>query len=1278
MESYKIQITWIASEAARNSLLCSVNSELDLNYNLNTNIFFFASNRLPYSNFELQESFSKSNIIIISHIILDEEVKVVLENLKYLKKNCTIVVVSSSSELMRLTRLGTFEMSAYVKDKNEEFDSPKVEPKIKTILKALTGNLDITPYLKDIMVLAPKLLKLLPIKKATDIRRYIECYLYMIEQSKDNICSMILMLTDIYSDNYKGLFKNKYSKPILYPQDGIYHPASEIIFTNQSDYLNFTKTKFDKYVGLILLRGSVISSDTIVIDSLIDGFESRGIGVIPAFSSSFDYRIAIEKYILFDDNIKVDALISLTGFPLVGGHVQSDIESSSKSLSIYNLPYFSPLSLLFQTINEWQNSDYGLSPVQTALHVSLPELDGAIEPIVLGGISDFKSSATISKRLDLFVERVIKRIDLKYKINFDKKIAITIFSFPPNKGTVGTAAYLDVFDSLINTLLKLKEEGYDVDLPLSKDQIINDLISGSDKLASVETAELNVADSMSVNQYVEFAGKQIIDRVSALWGNPPGNLNTNGIRINIFGKYYGKIFVGVQPSFGYEGDPMRLLFAKGASPHHGFLAYYLWIENVYKADAHIHFGTHGALEFMPGKQVGLSENCFPDIMINTLPNFYLYALNNPSEATIAKRRSLASIVSYNTPPLEFAGLYRELNSLKEIISNYREFEFDVKKSKQIFELIIIKSEDLNLTSDIGFIDIDADSTEIDLYVSKLYSTLAEIETRLIPAGLHTIGKSKTINEVIDLLMAISEYDRPEINIDSLVIQISNLFDIDYLFLQNNLQASNYNAVNKIAFVKNICREVLNELLLSDSNTALLKLKSFTNKKFSHKTFLNIFKYLKKVSVNATTDNELSSLISVMNSGYTPPAKGGDPVRSPDVLPSGRNIHALDPAGVPSAIAVRNARKVVEIMLNKNIELTGKYPESIGMILWGLDNIKTHGEAIAQAFILIGVEPKPNSFGRISRLKVIPLNELNRPRIDVTIEASGIFRDIFGIQIHLLDEAIKLVANLDEPLDENFVRKRSLEISDELSLDFDTASSRIFSNAPGAYGTNVEYTVGLSAWKTQENLADVFVKRKSFLYGKNINGELNDNLLKSLAKGIDTTFQNLDSSEVGITDVDHYFEYLGGLTNLVATQREGKKPISLVADTTTSNPKVRTLENTIRLEARTKILNPKWYSSMIKHGYQGVEEIRKRFDYTYGFSATAQAVESWVYDEVFNIYFRDIEMSNNMQNLNIHSYNLFSNRLLESYNRGYWKATQMQLDKLQKLNEEIEDKLEGIL
>lgn len=1311
ISAYKV--TLICMEPSRPSAVAAIIDKMNAEQGMPVRIAFggFESGRLadPGTRTKIGEAIAGSDLIIISHVLLDDEVAALVQLVPEMAPgNATIVVLSSAGALMRLTRMGRFRFAQKTSEPERERRG-RSSGGIRELMRKIAGDHDTGRYLKELMILAPKILRLLP-GRMQDLRSYLESYLYFIECSDHNVRSMFLMLADRYHAPLKGQLAGRYAAPIVYPSEGIYHPDAPEVFSSREAYLAWYQTRKPHLagappVGVILLRGDVLMGETIHIAAALEALESRGLGVIPAFSSSFDYRVAVERMMLRPDGTGIEALVSLTAFPLVGGHVRSDIPEATSALKRYGVPYFAPVPLLFQTLEEWNESEYGLAPVQTALHVALPELEGAIEPIIASAVTmtpSGKVKTGIQERCQRLARRVERWITLRREQNAVKRIAITLFAFPPNKGAVGTAAYLDVFRSLHNTLARLKDEGYTVELPASPEEIIEHLIAGEDRFVVQAGADLHVAARMTTAEYMELAPGAV--RASATWGPPPGPIGSNGRDLLIHGRMYGNIFVGVQPSFGYEGDPMRLLFSRSAAPHHGFIAYYTWIERVFGADAHLHFGTHGALEFMPGRQVGLGATCWPDLLTSELPNIYLYSINNPSEGTIAKRRSLATLVSYMTPPLENAGLYRELGMLKSMVDDYRTSSPNDPRRELVFQALVEKVEecrftidDLRLATEQGFsiddlrLTIEGDREAADTFVGRVHGLLMEIESRLIPTGLHVVGEIPGNEELADLLFAVGEYDRPERNIRALTGIIAEASGETYPELYRRAESGENSAIERYAAVRRLARMGITELLGASGNTgtnghadsrtapeiaAAAIVRSAPELRSRQRELRATLSWLHDMAGRAQERHELDALVTALSGGYIMPGIGADTVRNPEALPSGRNIHALDPTAIPSPVAVRNGARVAGMMLQKHLEETGCYPESIGMILWGLDNIKTQGEAIAQAFALVGVRPEPNSLGRVTRLRVIPLEELGRPRIDVTVQASGIFRDIFGLQMELLDEAFRMVAALDEPEHLNFVRKRSRELAARLGISEHEAGTRVFSNAAGSYGTNIDHAVSMSSWGSQDDLAEIFLRRKTFAYGKGIRSRESREIFEELASGIDATFQNLDSSEVGITDVDHYFEYLGGLTNVVE-RRRGRRPLPLVADTTTARAKVRTLEATIRLEVRTKLLNPRWFEGMLRHGYQGVEEIRKRFDYTFGFSATANAVDGWVYDQVHDTYVADEELRATMQRLNLDAYAGLVRRLAEAEERGFWRPAPARTALLREVHDTLEDRLEGI-
>ena len=609
----------------------------------------------------------------------------------------------------------------------------------------------------------------------------------------------------------------------------------------------------------------------------------------------------------------------------------------------------------------------------------------------------------------------------------------------------------------------------------------------------------------------------------------------------MYGKQFGNVFIGVQPSFGYEGDPMRLLYAKSASPHYGFAAYYTYVERIFGADAVLHFGTHGSLEFMPGKQVGMSGGCYPDRLIDGLPNLYYYAANNPSEATIAKRRSYASTISYLTPPAENAGLYKQLKELSDLVVSYQSSR-ESGKGATIVNSIVATAYQCNIDKDVDLPAEDFDSStmtleERDTVVGKVYAKIMEIESRLLPCGLHTVGVPPTAEEAIATLVNIASLDRNEDGIKSLprILAESVGKDIETVYREKdagNLEAANLNQITE--GVRAAVRASVERLTDADGRVVEVNpvMGSFGDmmaggspmKKAAadagfpdvdDEAMKPLFEYCEFCLKQVVADNEMGALLEGLDGNFIEPAPGGDPIRNPAVLPTGRNMHALDPQAIPTIAACDCAKVVVDRLLERQaLDNNGAYPESIAFVLWGTDNIKTYGESLAQVLWMVGVRPLPDSLGRINRVEAIPLEELGRPRIDVVVTCSGVFRDLFINQMNLLDRAVTARREVDEALDQNFVPKHALEQAEELGAGVREAATRVFSNAAGSYSANVGLAIENGGWEGEQQLQDQFLSRKGFAFNADKPGILDDqaDLFKSSLKKVDVTFQNLDSSE----------------------------------------------------------------------------------------------------------------------------------------------------------------------
>ncbi|MBD2691278.1 magnesium chelatase subunit H [Anabaena catenula] len=1305
-----IKVVYVVLESQYQSALSQAVREINANHpSLAIEISGYLIEELRGSEnyIEFQRDIASANIFIASLIFIEDLAQKVVAAVEPHRDNLDVAVVfPSMPEVMRLNKMGSFSLAQLGQSKSVIANFMK-----KRKEKSGAGFQD--GMLKLLRTL-PQVLKFLPMEKAQDARNFMLSFQYWLGGSAENLENFLLMLADKYV--LKGVEKEnfaaaKYEAPVVYPDMGIWHPLAPSMFEDVREYLNWYSARKDiskdlkdplaPCVGLVLQRTHLVTGDDAHYVAIVQELESLGARVLPVFAGGLDFSKPIEAY-FYEPTTKmqlIDAVVSLTGFALVGGPARQDHPKAIEALKRLNRPYMVALPLVFQTTEEWLDSDLGLHPIQVALQIAIPELDGAIEPIILSGKDGTTGRAiALQDRVEIVAQRALKWANLRSKPKLTKKVAITVFSFPPDKGNVGTAAYLDVFGSIHEVMKGLRNNGYDVqDIPETPQELLEQVIH--DAQAQYNSPELNIAYKMSVPEYEALTPYS--QRLEENWGPPPGNLNSDGQNLLIYGKQFGNVFIGVQPTFGYEGDPMRLLFSRSASPHHGFAAYYTYLEKIWGADAVLHFGTHGSLEFMPGKQMGMSGDCYPDQLIGSIPNLYYYAANNPSEATIAKRRSYAETISYLTPPAENAGLYKGLKELSELIASYQTLK-DTGRGVSIVNSIMDKCRIVNLDKDIHIPETDSKDMspeERDKIVGNVYRRLMEIESRLLPCGLHVIGKPPTAEEAIATLVNIASLDRQEEEIQGLPGIIARSLGRNIEDIYKNNDAGILADVQLLQDITLATRAAVTALVQeqidAEGRVSLVSKLNFFNmgkkepwvESLYQSGFNNVdtsalkplFEYLEFCLKQVCADNELGGLLQGLAGEYILPGPGGDPIRNPDVLPTGKNIHALDPQSIPTSAAVQSAKIVVDRLLERNkSENDGNWPETIACVLWGTDNIKTYGESLAQIMWMVGVRPVPDALGRVNKLELIPLEELGRPRIDVVINCSGVFRDLFINQMNLLDQGVKMAAEADEPLEMNFVRKHALKQAEEMGINLRQAATRVFSNASGSYSSNINLAVENSTWDSEAELQEMYLKRKSFSFNSDNPGVMDESreIFETTLKTADATFQNLDSSEISLTDVSHYFD--SDPTKLVASLRaDGKKPSSYIADTTTANAQVRTLSETVRLDARTKLLNPKWYEGMLSHGYEGVRELSKRLVNTTGWSATAGAVDNWIYEDTNETFIKDEEMQKRLMNLNPHSFRKIVSTLLEMNGRGYWETSEENLDRLRELYQEVENRIEGI-
>lgn len=1191
-----------------------------------------------------------ADILVVTMLFMEDHYKPVFDVLKARRNNCDAMVCAmSAGEIVGLTRMGGFDMG-------------KPASGLIGLLKRLRGNKEKsqTGGAAQMRMLRrlPKILRFIP-GNAQDVRVYFLTLQYWLGGSEENLYHMVMNLVNRYASGERAALKTKEKlvEPLIYPDNGIYHPRLKGRMSESlSDLPKLVSDKNSKgRVGLLLLRSYILAGNTLHYDSVIASLEAQGLQVLPIFAVGLDARPAIDQFFYQNGKNIVDAVVSLTGFSLVGGPAYNDAKAAEEVLASLDVPYIAAQPLEFQTLNEWGSSDRGLLPVENTLMIAIPELDGAIVPMVFGGRAGdadvqckgchkgcvFEASInrhdmhTCVERTAMLAARVSKLVALRKSEKANRKVALVMFNFPPNAGRVGTAAHLSVFESVFNTLTSLKAEGYTVDVPNSVDEFRNQILAGNSKEFGTDA---NVHAQVDTNDHIK--REPWLKEIESQWGPAPGTFLSNGSSIFILGKQFGNVFVALQPGFGYEGDPMRLLYEKGFAPTHAFSAFYRYIREDFAASAVLHFGTHGALEFMPGKQSGMSGACWPDRLIHDLPNLYIYASNNPSEGAIAKRRAGATLISYLTPPVSQAGLYQGLLEFKEAVEHWRKLApIDIDTSwdaNQIDLLDSLQEQAVSLEFSLAQpLWKTLDANKVNAIVLRLSEQILELEYALIPYGLHILGAPVNFEQSIEMLLS-------------------------YLSVQEGE-------------LKNISKAALTELVESGNIEQFAKKQNLSLSEGLRNELEQVLVMYRELQ----SDSEMQGIFKALDGRYIRPAPGGDVLRNPQVLPTGRNVHGFDPFRIPSKFAMKDGQYQASKLLERYQADGNPLPESIAMVLWGTDNLKTEGGPIAQIFALMGALPRFDSFGRLAGAQLISLEELGRPRIDVMVSISGIFRDLMPLQIRILAEAAYLAASADEPLEQNFIRKHALAYQALNHCDLETASLRVFGNAESAYGANVNMMIDNGLWQDENELAETYTRRKSFAYGRTGTPVLQSELLNNILADVELTYQNLDSIELGVTTIDTYFDTLGGVSRAVRRAKGGKVAPVYIGDQTRGDAVVRSLNEQVSLETRSRMLNPKWYEGMLKHGYEGVRQLESHLTNTVGWSATTGQVEPWVYQHLTQTFILDPEMRERLMSLNPASSAKVASRLLEASERNYWKPEPSVLETLRRVANDFEDRLEGV-
>lgn len=1114
-----------------------------------------------------------------------------------------VVLVGAGPEIFALTRMGRFRGSMMFKPgADREFS-------IDAFLKA-----------KKFSQLTKALGRLVPFGMLKDMRIWMLAQEYYAEGGAENLKNLLCLLLKKY-----GRVKTirKVPPPKAFPPYVLYHPDGRL-FTDPAAYraaMGFDPNR--QTVGMLFHSGMHFDDSLPAARALCACLHDK-VNLLLLFSNIEHNMNAL--YACFSD---IDLFVNLQYFRLWGGPYGGRSDIIYDYLRKKDVPLLTGLRAFETELDGWRQSEQGINPIETVLGVILPELDGAIGPYFISGLAVqqdatlgvVKTPVVVPDRVAALGGRIEKWLSLRKKTNAEKRLALITYSYPPGEENLASAGYLDVFASLQVFLENLTAAGYRVTVP---EQQLRDFFLAEgivNSPAFMEKKGIRISNEQYRGWFAglpEDVQRQVISR----WGDPPGAIMIDRGDILLPGIALGNLFLGVQPSRGVHEDAAGAYHDKGLSPHHQYLAYYFYLEREFAADAVVHFGMHGTVEFTAGKQVALSEQCFPDLLIGSLPHIYYYWIGNPAEATIAKRRSYALCISHASPAMKVSGLYDRYGILEDLCNQYEQ-----DRAGETLDLIRTEAGELHLPSDIP----------------QLRRELYALKNRLIPYGLHVMDRQYEGEALLDYLMAVLRTDR----------ELPSLFKT--VAERDGLVWDDIKETSAADLIAEKTRDILNRLI-SGNPPAWLD-SAYAD-------------YALRVIECRRKSQESRSLLRALEGRYILPARAGDPVRDPAVYPSGRAMYAFDPRLIPTVSAEVRGRAAAQRLIAYYRLRKNRYPETVAVVLWGFETMKTGGDTVASILALLGLRIRHRKSLWIKDLEVVPLGELRRPRIDVLVSMCGIFRDTFGTHIDLLNRAIAMVAALDEPPEQNFIKKHCVDSSPGETAP---ALPRIFGPSPAEYATELPALIESSRWETEQELADHFTHSMSYAYtatGAQHNAEAFSKLLSS----VDLVTQERDTTEYDITDLDHYYEFLGGLSRSVQAWKGERAEIAVV-DQTQDEPDVADLQTAIERATRSRTLNPRWIEGMLAHDFHGAKKIHDRVEYLLGFAATTGSVRNWVFDAVADRYIFDEAMREKLRQNNPYAARKIGEVLLETHNRGYWQVDPEQLEKLRNIIIDMEGYIE---
>ncbi|WP_431887312.1 cobaltochelatase subunit CobN [Nocardiopsis alba] len=1038
-------------------------------------------------------------------------------------------------------------------------------------------------------------------------------------------------------------------------------------------------------VGILYYRAHEAGGNTAFAHTLADAVDATGRAVgVPVFAGSL--RSAPDELYeaLGDLDVLIVTVLAAGGSVPASASAGGDDEAwDVERMAALDVPVLQGLCLTSSRA-AWEASEDGVTPLDSASQIAIPEFDGRIitvpfsfKEIDRDGLPRYVADPERCARL---AGTAVAHARLRHVPVEEKRIAVVLSAYPTKHARIGNAVGLDTPRSLVRLLRRLRAEGYDLgspeDLPgldmedetEAGDALIHALIAAGgqdeDWLTSAQLTEAHVR--ISPEEYAawtEGLPEALKEQMVEAWGPAPGRLYVNDDgEIVLAALRAGNVVVLVQPPRGFGENPIAIYHDPDLAPSHHYMAAYRWLEHGFGAHAVVHLGKHGSLEWLPGKNAALSASCATDAVLGDLPLIYPFLVNDPGEGAQAKRRAHATAIDHLIPPMARAESYGDIARLEQLLDEHANIAaMDPAKLPAVRGEIWSLMRAAELHRDLG-LEERPDDEEFDDFLLHVDGWLCEIKDTQIRDGLHVLGDAPAGEARVNLVLAILR-----------AAQVWGGVGRALPGLRSALGLKDDAPTVEVDRVEAIARDLVERMEEAGWDPAAVIDRS------EDPEVRPVLEFAAEQVVPrlARTTDELDHVLHALNGGFVPAGPSGSPLRGlVNVLPTGRNFYTVDPRAVPSRLAWQTGQAMADSLLRRHLEETGVYPESVGLSVWGTSAMRTSGDDIAEVLALLGVRPEwDEASRRIHRLDVVPLEELGRPRIDVTVRISGFFRDAFPHVVAMLDDAVNLVADLDEPEGLNFVRAHTLADL-ETHGDRRRATTRIFGSAPGSYGAGILQLVESGNWRDDRDLAEVYTNWGGFAYGRGLDGVPAADDMRANYRRIKVAAKNIDSAEHDIADSDDYFQYHGGM---IATVRAltGTEPKAYVGDSTTPDAiRTRPLADETARVFRARVVNPRWIEAMRRHGYKGAFELAATVDYLFGFDATAGVVHDWMYERLAAEYVLDAETQEFLRRSNPWALHGIVERLHEAARRGLWAEPESEtLEALTEVYLEVEGDLE---